>query len=89
MTSGMGFFEEAFMQFGPWDHHEYKLVGKKEVLIPYNNNKAAAAKPEDLIGKSFLNPEQVRWELHRVWEIEANLAPGKRHVVAKRKYYLD
>ena len=89
VTSGMGFFDEAFMQFGPWDHHEYKLVGKKEVLIPYNNNKAAAAKPEDLIGKSFLNPEQVRWELHRVWEIEANLAPGKRHVVAKRKYYLD
>jgi uncharacterized protein YxjI len=24
-----------------------------------------------------------------VWEVEATLAPGKRHVVAKRKYYID
>jgi len=89
VTSGMGFFDEAFMLFGPWDHHEYKLVGKKEILVPYNNNKAAAAKPEELLGEHFLNPGLVRWELHRVWEVEANLAPGKRHVVAKRKYYLD
>ncbi|MBI2309127.1 MAG: DUF1329 domain-containing protein [Rhodocyclales bacterium] len=89
VTSGMGFFDEAFMLFGPWDHHDYKLVGKKEILIPYNNNKAAAANVEDLMGGSFLNPELVRWELHRVWEVEANLAPGKRHVVGKRKYYLD
>jgi len=31
----------------------------------------------------------VRWELHRVWEVEATLAAGKRHVVPKRKYYID
>ncbi|GAB4057132.1 DUF1329 domain-containing protein [Uliginosibacterium sediminicola] len=89
VTSGMGFFDEAFMQFGPFDRHQYKLIGKKELLIPYNNNRAASAKPEDLIGKNFLNPQEVRWELHRVWEVEATLAPGKRHVVAKRKYYFD
>lgn len=89
VTSGVGFFDEAFMLFGPWDHHDYKLVGKKEILVPYNNNRADAAKPEDLVGPQHLNPDLVRWELHRVWEVEANLAPGKRHVVAKRKYYLD
>lgn len=89
VTSGVGFFDEAFMLFGPWDHHQYKLLGKKEILVPYNNNKADAAQPEDLVGKHFLNPDLVRWELHRVWEVEATLAPGKRHVVAKRKYYID
>ncbi|HUY04467.1 MAG TPA: DUF1329 domain-containing protein [Rhodocyclaceae bacterium] len=89
VTSGIGFFDEAFMQFGPFDHHVYKLVGKKEMLIPYNENRALAAKPEDLVGKHFLNPNLVRWELHRVWEVDATLAPGKRHVVAKRKYYFD
>jgi hypothetical protein len=89
VTSGMGFFDEAFMMFGPWDHHDYKLVGKKEIYVPYNNNRADAASPEDLLKPQFLNPDLVRWELHRVWEIEANLAPGKRHVVAKRKFYLD
>jgi hypothetical protein len=89
VTSGMGFFDEAFMLFGPWDHHEYKLVGKKEIYIPYNNNRANAAAPADLFKPKFMNPDLVRWELHRVWVIEAILAPGKRHVVAKRMFYLD
>lgn len=89
VTSGLGFFDEAFMLFGPWDHHEYKLIGKKEIIVPYNNNRANAAVPEDLFKPGFMNPDLVRWELHRVWEIEANVAPGKRHVVAKRKFYLD
>ena len=89
VTSGVGFFDEAFMQFGPWDHHEYKLLGKKEMYVLYNNNRANAAKPEELFTPKFLNPDLVRWELHRVWVIDANLAPGKRHVVAHRRYYLD
>jgi hypothetical protein len=77
------------MLFGPWDHHTYKLVGKKEVYVPYNNNGANAADPEKLFTPDFMNPDLVRWELHRVWVIEANLAPGKRHVVAKRMFYVD
>jgi hypothetical protein len=89
VTSGIGLFDEAFNLFGPIDKHELKLVGKKEIYIPYNNNRAAAAKVEDLVTPHTLNPAQVRWELHRVWEVEATLAAGKRHVVPKRKYYID
>lgn len=89
VTSGLGFFDEAFMQFGPYDHHDYKVIGKRELFVPYNNNKANAAAPEDLFKPQFLNPDLVRWERHRVWEIEATVAAGKRHVVAKRKLYLD
>jgi len=89
VTSGIGLFDEAFNLFGPLDKYELKLVGKKELYIPYNNNKAAAAKVADLVTPNTLNPAQVRWELHRVWEIEATLAAGKRHVVPKRKYYVD
>jgi Protein of unknown function (DUF1329) len=89
VTSGIGFFDEAFMKFGPIDHYDLKLVGKKEIYIPYNNNRAASAKVADLIGPQFLNPDLVRWELHRVWDVEADLAPGKRHVVPKRHYYID
>lgn len=89
VTSGIGFFDEAFMLYGPYDHHDFKLVGKKEMYIPYNNNRAASAKIDDLVKPNFLNPDLVRWELHRVWELEATVAPGKRHVVAKRRYYVD
>nr|WP_298169907.1 DUF1329 domain-containing protein [uncultured Pseudomonas sp.] len=89
VTSGAGFFDEAFMQFGPYDHHEYKLIGKKEMFVLYNNNRANAADPEEIFTPNFLNPDLVRWELHRVWVIDATLAPGKRHVVPHRRYYLD
>lgn len=89
VTSGIGLFDEAFMLFGPIDKHELKLVGKREMYIPYNNNRAALAKVDQLITPKTLNPDFVRWELHRVWEVEATLAPGKRHVAAKRKYYID
>ena len=89
VTSGIGLFDEAFTLFGPIDKYELKLIGKKEMYIPYNNNRAASAKVEDLVTPNTLNPAQVRWELHRVWEVEATLAAGKRHVVPKRKYYID
>lgn len=89
VTSGIGLFDEAFMLFGPIDKHQLKLVGKRELYIPYNNNRAASAKVADLVTPKTLNPGLVRWELHRVWEVEATLADGKRHVVPKRKYYID
>ncbi len=89
ITSGVGFFDEAFGLYGPLDRHEIKLVGKKEMYVPYNANKAALASPEQLITPNFLNPNFVRWELHRVWVVEATLREGKRHVVPKRVYYVD
>ena len=89
VTSGIGLFDEAFMLFGSIDRHELKLIGKKEFYIPYNNNRAAVAKVSDLVTPNTLNPSLVRWELHRVWEVEATLIPGKRHTVVKRKYYFD
>jgi len=31
----------------------------------------------------------VRWELHRVWVVEAALKADKRHIYSKRTFYLD
>jgi hypothetical protein len=89
VVSGIGLFDEAFSLYGPIDRHDLKLVGKREMIVPYNNNKAALAKVEELFTPGFLNPDKVRWELHRVWEVEATLKEGKRHVVPKRRYYID
>ncbi|HEY0817321.1 MAG TPA: DUF1329 domain-containing protein, partial [Rhizobacter sp.] len=30
-----------------------------------------------------------RWELHRVWVVEATLKPGQRHQAPRSRYYLD
>jgi hypothetical protein len=89
VISGVGLADEAFMLFGPVDKHELTLVGKKEIYIPYNNNRAALAKTAQLFTPQTLNPDLVRWELHRVWVVDATLLPGKRHVIEKRRYYID
>src|SRR5205085_812881 len=46
-------------------------------------------KDEEVLMAKFPNPNHVRWELHRVWVVEANIAAGKRHVMPKRRFYLD
>ena len=69
---------------------DWKIIGKKEMLIPYNSNRSmTVAKDADLLGEHHLNPDHVRWELHRVWVVEANLKAGQRHQAPKSRYYLD
>ena len=89
-SAGVMTFDETSLYQGRMDRFNWKLVGKQEMYIPYNTNKLqTAAKPEDVLGKHHLNPDYVRWELHRVWVVEADLAPGKRHQLPKSRYYLD
>ncbi len=89
-TAGVMSFDELNVFQGRMDRFNWKLVGKKEMYIPYNTNKAlTASKPEDLFSPHHMNPDQMRWELHRVWVVEAELAPGKRHQLPKGRYYLD
>ncbi len=74
---------------GAMDRYDWKLIGKKEMYVPYNNNKLYLATSREGHGRHFINPDYLRWELHRVWIVEAILAPGKRNVMAKRRLYLD
>ena len=90
VTAGISNFDEIWVFGGPQDRYDWKLVGKKEMLIPYNNNKLLQpSKIDAAMSERFLNPDQMRWELHRVWVVEATLADGKRHVMPKRRFYLD
>ncbi|MEO6064503.1 MAG: DUF1329 domain-containing protein [Lysobacterales bacterium] len=76
---------------GAMDRFDWKLVGKKEMYIPYNSYqaKAGGTKVRDLIRPGHLNPAKLRYELHRVWVVEAKLKPGKRHINSRRTFYLD
>ena len=89
-TAGVMAYDELSVYKGRLNRFNWKLVGKKELYIPYNTNKFFTAdKPEDVLGKRHLNPDVLRWELHRVWVVEADLKPGERHQMAKSRYYLD
>lgn len=88
-TSGLAVYDEAFVFNGGLDRYDWKLIGKKEVYIPYNNYAYDNASQKEVFTPNYPNPEFMRWELHRVWIVEANLAEGKRHSYAKRVFYLD
>jgi len=76
---------------GSPDRFEWKLVGKREMIVSYNNNKLTdkGLKYTDIVKPGTINQDLVRYELHRVWVVEANLRQGKSHVYRKRVYYLD
>jgi hypothetical protein len=88
-SAGLMSFDEISVFTGKTDLFDWKLAGKKEMLIPYNNNRLLQAKDADLIKGQHLNPDHLRWELHRVWVVEATLKAGQRHQAPKAVYYLD
>jgi len=88
-SAGVMSFDELSVFTGTTELFNWKLVGKKEILIPYNNNSFLQAKDSDAVTPRHLNPNYVRWELHRVWVVEATLKPGQRHQAPKSTYYLD
>lgn len=89
-TAGIATFDDAFMINGSPERFDWKLVGKREMYIPYNNyDMVFYSQTEDILGEKFVNPELVRWELHRVWIVEATLKDGERHIYQKRKFYFD
>ena len=89
-TAGSNTFDEAYIFMGSMERYNWKLIGKKEFYVPYNAYKAVFhAKKDELFGPRHLNPDMVRWELHRMWIVEATLRPGYRHIYPKRRFYID
>ena len=76
---------------GAPDRYEWKLLGKREVYVPYNVYRLSdkTLKYKDIVRPRTINPEFVRYELHRVWVVEGTLKPGQRHIYGKRTFYLD
>lgn len=91
-TAGVMSFDEinVFQTAQTLKRFNWKIVGKKEMLIPYNTNRTyGPTKDSDVVGARHLNPDHVRWELHRVWVVDAALKEGQRHQAPKSRYYLD
>jgi hypothetical protein len=90
-SDGMRTNDMLDMFNGPMDRYTWKLVGKKEMFIPYNSYKAHAGgvNMNDLVKPGHLNPNYMRYELHRVWVVEATLSAGKRHINPRRTFYFD
>lgn len=90
-ADGLRYADDTDMYNGAPDRYNWKLVGKKEVYIPYNNFKLSSNQSgyKDVIKPGHINPDYTRYEKHRVWVVEATLKDGVRHVYHKRRFYLD
>ncbi|HLT25627.1 MAG TPA: DUF1329 domain-containing protein [Zeimonas sp.] len=79
------------MYAGAMDRYDWKLVGKKELYVPYNNWKLIdkSRKYKDIYLPDYVNRDLMRYELHRVWVVEATLKEGMRHIFPKRVMFID
>ncbi|HZJ93842.1 MAG TPA: DUF1329 domain-containing protein [Thiopseudomonas sp.] len=90
-ADGLRTSDNLDMYNGAPDRYEWKLNGKKEVYISYNNYELDSPKLKyaDIIKAGHINQDLARYELHRVWHVTATLKEGERHIYAKRDFYID
>ncbi|WP_445939704.1 DUF1329 domain-containing protein [Pseudomonas sp.] len=90
-TNGMATADVVDSYNGAPDRYEWTLVGKQEVLVPYNSYAVhqKGIPYDNILRSNTVNPELLRYELHRVWVVEAELRKGFSHPYAKRRFYID
>ncbi|MGE8154054.1 DUF1329 domain-containing protein [Pseudomonas vancouverensis] len=90
-ADGMRTVDNFFLFSGAPDLYNWKLVGKKEIYVPYNSYKLADPniKYADILKPGHINSDLTRYELHRVWEVDGTLKEGARHIYAKRNLFID
>jgi hypothetical protein len=90
-SDGLRTVDDFWLFNGPPDRYDWKLLGKRELLIPYNAYRLHSDRvgPAQILGPHHIEPELARYELHRVWVVEATLKPGAHHIYARRMFYVD
>ena len=91
-TDGQQFYDQVDMYNGAMDRYTYKLVGKKELYIPYNSyaiNDPNLEYEKDMLGENHINQDLMRYELHRVWVVDSTLRDGTSHQFKRRTFYID
>jgi hypothetical protein len=86
---GIEAFDEYYVFSGSPDRYDFKILGKREMYVPYNNNRFPQLPISTVAGPRHEAPGTIRYELHRVLVVDGTLASGKHHLVPHRRLYLD
>ena len=90
-TSGLATADVVDSYNGAPDRYEWTLVGKQEMVVPYNSyavhQKGIAY--DRIVQTEHLAPDLLRYELHRVWVVDAKLRTGYKHPYDARRFYID
>ncbi|MGH8760304.1 MAG: DUF1329 domain-containing protein [Burkholderiales bacterium] len=76
---------------GATDRYEWKLLGKKEMYVPANSYLIHSDKQKykDIVKKGHINQDLARYELRRVWVVDATIKKGTSHIYKRRTFYLE
>jgi Protein of unknown function (DUF1329) len=90
-SDGMRTNDQLDMYNGSPERYSWELIGRKEIYVPYNNYKISSPelKYKDILTPVHINQDYPRYELHRVWVVEATLKDDARHIFKRRTFYVD
>ncbi len=90
-SDGLATTDQFDMYNGATDRYTFELKPMAEKYIGYNAYELMSDKHsyKELLTANTLNPDLQRYELHRVWVVDAKLKDGMRHVYGRRTFYLD
>lgn len=81
-------YDQVELFYGAPDRYDWKVAGKKEMIVPYNQyDMYNTSTIEEVLGLQLIN--HVRYEVHRVWVVEGTVKPGVRMTNPFRRLYLD
>jgi len=90
-SDGLRTTDQVDMFAGSPMRYNWKIIGKKELYIPYNSYDLANPDLEydDMVQANHVDQNLTRYELHRVWQIEASIKDNTRNIYSKRVFYID
>ncbi|PXX91034.1 DUF1329 domain-containing protein [Marinobacter vulgaris] len=90
-SSSLRSVDQKDMYNGAPNQYDWELNGKREMYVPYNAYKLhdEEVEPDDVIRPQHINQQLARYELHRVWVVEARLRTGISHIYSRRVFYVD
>jgi len=90
VASGIMVVDEMNAYNGGLHNYDWSIEGKKEMLIPYNNDQLSdAIEQGTAFTRHHITPEETRFEVHRVWVVNALLKKHESHIYKRRVFYID
>ncbi len=91
-VDGLATADQMDMFNGALDRYDWKLEKKREIYVPANSYAVHSDqyKYSDIIRKNHVNQDLTRYELRRVWVVDARVKKGGvSHLYKRRTFYLD
>ncbi len=90
-TGGLQYLDQINMYNGGFNKYTWRLLGRKVMIAPYNSYRAQdrSLKYNELVPPKHFNQDYTRYEMHRLWVVEAETRPGENHNFKRRVFYVD